>query len=284
MRQSVKRRMWSRVGVIAAVAVSAVGLSLAPAGAVTDTTIGQTGGAHSCYWPTAWTGLQSASTSPSYAVPAGGGLVTSWSVQEGASGGTYQLAVWRPTGGSSYTLVGTAPAPQTIGAGSAVHTYALTTPIAVQAGDVLGLQFGAGPSDCEHDGGSNVSAWYNGALPSIGTNLSFSLLTNSAALNVAATVTTGQCGPGFTAHYSGFSIGGAASGQVWCVNAQGIGTLTIPGLGTAPAQIIRAGNIVWFSANGNNLRVSGYLNTANGASSVVVTKPLSIAGKVLTFT
>ena len=70
---------------------------------------------------------------------------------------------------------------------------------------------------------------------------------------------------------------------LFCVNAQGIGTYTQDGR-IAPAQIIKVGNILWFQADGNNLRNSGYLNTANGASSFVQTKPIPATGKVTSLT
>ena len=137
MRQSVKRRVWSRVGVVAAIAVGAVGLSLAPAGAVTNTTIGQTGATNAC--GSDINVVQVSSLPPvSYVVPAGGGLITSWSADSGTLGFSILLEVWRPAGGSNYKLVGTGPL-QTAAASTGVHTYALAPPIAVHCG--CGQQF-----------------------------------------------------------------------------------------------------------------------------------------------
>jgi len=100
-----------------------------------------------------------------------------------------------------------------------------------------------------------------------------------------AKVGTGRlaCANGLTPHLIVESTtSGLISGE-YCVNLQGIGTYTQDGR-IAPGRIIKVGNIIWFQAMGNNLRVSGYLNTANGASSFVQTKPISATGKVITFT
>ena len=282
MRRSVKRRVWNRVGVVAAVAVAAIGLSLAPAGAVTNTTIGHAQAGSTC--GSELTIVQPQSSLASYTVPAGGGLVSSWSGDSGAgTGSTLQMLLWRPAGGLVYTLVGESPV-KVLAANSGINTFTLVTPIAAQAGDVLGLH-ATGSSYCGPIPGGSSALVRVGAPPALGANLDFSAGYGVAgSANVAATVTTGQCGPGLTAHYIGVTTSGIYGSAVFCLNAMGIGTLSIPGAGTAPAQIIKAGNVVWFSANGNNLRVSGYLNTSTGASSFVETRPFGVSGKVLTLT
>jgi len=281
MRQSVKRRMWSRVGVIAAVAVGAIGLSLAPAGAVTTTTLGQTSANNTCGADV--NAVQTSSVGPSYVVPAGGGLITSWSAATGVFGYTMQLEVWRPVGGTNYTLVGKALAAATEAPNTGVHTYTLSPPIAAQAGDLLGF-FATSASPCGTLISGNKIFGNFGPVPAVGATININQQGNDTLMNIAATVEQGQCGPGLTAHYIGVTTTGVYGSAVFCLNAMGIGTLTVDGVGTAPAQIIKAGNVVWFSANGNNLRVSGYLNTSTGASSFVETRPFSVSGKVLTLT
>jgi uncharacterized repeat protein (TIGR01451 family) len=75
-----------------------------------------------------------------YTVPAGGGTITSWSVNtSGATAGSpYELLIARPSG-ANYQIVGTAterlPAPPL----PAVATFTHAKPIAVHAGDVLGV-------------------------------------------------------------------------------------------------------------------------------------------------
>ena len=279
MRQSVKRRMWSRVGVVAAVAVGAIGLSLAPAGATSATGIGHAGVDAACLYN--FSALTTASSYSTYAVPAGGGLITSWQADSAHFGYTLQFELWRPAGGGQYTLVGRSSAPVTEAANTGVHTYPLSPPIAAQGGDVIGIWCQAGSGGGLSDGGGAYQL-SPGPVPNIGDTLPFYGY-GGYSLNVAATVTTGQCGPGMTAHYSsGFTGSGYDSG-VWCMNAQGIGTYTQDGR-IAPGRIIKVGNILWFQADGNNLRNSGYLNTANGASSFVQTKSISATGKVLTLT
>jgi len=92
-----------------------------------------------------------------------------------------------------------------------------------------------------------------------------------------------RCPAGVTARILSASTNAGAITGVFCVNRAGIGTYTQDGR-IAPAQIIKVGNILWFQANGNNLRNSGYFNTANGASSFVQTKPISATGKVTSLT
>jgi len=94
---------------------------------------------------------------------------------------------------------------------------------------------------------------------------------------------TAHCSNGLTPHVLVAATSAGPITGLFCVNAQGIGTYTQDGR-IAPAQIIKVGNILWFQADGNNLRNSGYLNTANGASSFVQTKPIPATGKVTSLT
>ena len=284
MRQSVKRRVWSRVGVVAAVAVGAIGLSFAPAGAVTNTTIGhaQWSGPYICAQGFQW--VQASSASPSYVVPAGGGAITSWSSQTGDSDSSLALEVWRPAGGDNFTLVGVS-AQQTFPANSGVVTYPVSPPIVVQAGDVLGL-YAVSVSRCLNysgNGGDNAMATLYGPPPAVGTTVNFPYTDyGTYQLNVSATVGP-LCSVGLTAHVLAASTNTGPIAGLFCVNAQGIGTYTQDGR-IAPGRIIKVGNILWFQADGNNLRNSGHLNTANGASSFVQTKPISATGKVTSLT
>jgi Domain of unknown function DUF11/PASTA domain len=113
-----------------------------------------------------------------YAVPAGGGIITSWSFNtSGATAGTpYTLIVAQPSG-SGYTVVGTdtevvpASAP-------AVQTYSLAKPISVSAGDLIGVGVSAS-SDV-------VCYWRGGSLTSsdLLTAVSGSLTSGSSLANV----------------------------------------------------------------------------------------------------
>jgi len=75
----------------------------------------------------------------SYTVPAGGGVITSWSFNTGGAtpGETYTLIVVDPSGGG-YTVV--ASDTETVPSSPpAIETYTLATPIAAQAGDLIGV-------------------------------------------------------------------------------------------------------------------------------------------------
>jgi len=68
---------------------------------------------------------------------------------------------------------------------------------------------------------------------------------------------------------------------VFCVSPYtGIGTYIQDGR-VGPGRLINSNGLVWFQADGNNIRTSGYFNNNNGASSFVQTKPTSATGKVL---
>jgi hypothetical protein len=97
------RRLLLLVGV--AFAALPVGSALA------DTTIGQVGGDPdaSCPGPVVL-------ADTNYVVPAGGGVITSFSFQSTGSGQQVDFLVLRPTGGGSYTVVGET-GPVTLGTG-----------------------------------------------------------------------------------------------------------------------------------------------------------------------
>ncbi len=85
---------------------------------------------------------------PTYTVPAGGGVITSWSTlaTAGRGGAQVKLGVFRPTGppATQYTTVGASVA-QTLQAGS---LNAFPTNIPVEGGETLGLLIVAGTHNC----------------------------------------------------------------------------------------------------------------------------------------
>lgn len=91
------------------------------------------------------------------------------------------------------------------------------------------------------------------------------------------------CAAGLTAHALMATTNIGPITGVYCVNYAGIGTYTQNGVVVA-GRIIKAGSIIWFQAMGNNLRSSGYVNLANGATSFAQTKPTAATGKVTSFT
>src|SRR5690348_13504697 len=132
-----------------------VGLVFAtlPAGsALADTPIGQTGGD-----PTARCAGPIERADTNYAVPPGGGVITSFSFESSPRNAGQQLdfLVLRPRGGSDYTVVGKS-GPVTL-AGTGVETFSLKPnpgPFAVQAGDILGLWFPGALNGCVRDSGA----------------------------------------------------------------------------------------------------------------------------------
>ena len=107
-----------------------------PAGA--STTIGQT-------WPQSspcnlGNVLFQASTAggASYAVPAGGGVITSWSTHAGNTIGAMKLVIVRPLAANQYLVVAASPAQDLFP--NHLNTFTLSPGIAVQGGDLLGLR------------------------------------------------------------------------------------------------------------------------------------------------
>ena len=77
---------------------------------------------------------------PTYAVPAGGGIITAWSWRTGAdSPGSGKLLVLKPTAPPSYTVVAKS-AQQTFSGVNQVNTF--PTRIPVSAGDLIGFRTG----------------------------------------------------------------------------------------------------------------------------------------------
>jgi hypothetical protein len=143
--------------------------------------------------------VQMSSSGPTYAVPTGGGFITAWSMQGGSATdiGPVGLQVWRPTATpGSYTLVGTSPL--TSLTPSVMNNFNLATPIAVQAGDLIGLRL-EGPSMCATVTGNpnDVFGSASGTTPAVGATEAFAS-NSSTELNVAATVsaTAGSGGGG----------------------------------------------------------------------------------------
>jgi hypothetical protein len=150
--------------------------------------------------------VQTASGGASFTVPAGGGVVTSWSTSFGAPGSPLTMVIYRPTATTNvYQIAGadTETLPTPIPA-SHVSTFALASPIATQAGDILGVQFQgetkaacfvhtASKSDVVKDGLAGVAT--PGALytaiseaPEIRSNVSVELV-QSLDLGLSETVT-----------------------------------------------------------------------------------------------
>ncbi|MHB8588959.1 MAG: hypothetical protein ACYDA0_08920 [Candidatus Dormibacteraceae bacterium] len=160
-------------------------MALSANAAFAATVIGSTAGAVTC--AAGFDTVQVSWSSGSYAVPAGGGVITSWSTQAGPLTGPVGLQLWRATTTpQTYQLVGASPlvtlVPWTL------NTTTLATPIPVQAGDLLGLRI-EGRADCGQYTSSVTDTW--GSLltsnPAVGATDTFTYST-FFQVDVAATV------------------------------------------------------------------------------------------------
>jgi hypothetical protein len=128
----------ARVGTIAASLAAAAALVL-PSTALAATEIGSAQGTFQCVNALDFVQASTSSLSGlSYAVPPGGTTISSWSVLAGADTGPIALEVWQPTAPPTYTLEGISPT-VTLTAGT-LNTIALTSPLPVEAGDLIGLK------------------------------------------------------------------------------------------------------------------------------------------------
>jgi hypothetical protein len=129
-------RPFARAGAIASIAL--IGMVLSANAAFAATVIGSATGTVTST-SAGFDTVQISWSSGSYAVPALGGSITSWSTQAGPLAGPVGLQVWRPTTTAlTYVLVGSSPLVSLVP--STLNTFTLATPIAVQEGDLLGLR------------------------------------------------------------------------------------------------------------------------------------------------
>ena len=131
--------------------------------------------------------VQKSSVAVKYAVPAGGGTLTSWSVAAGPNTDTFQLEVWRPAGTDTFTLVFIS-SPQVILANSGVHTFTLSPPVSVNADDRLGLVNTLDDGYCLQSTGNSgdvVDATF-APTPSVGDTRSDFISFDGWQVNVAA--------------------------------------------------------------------------------------------------
>jgi hypothetical protein len=143
--------------------------------------------AFDCIGPSTYLQQATGTTSPSYTVPAGGGLITSWETFGGTSAGAQlKLAVFRPTGApSQFTTVGSS-AQQTIRAGQ--HNRA-DTQIPVLGGETIGLLILSGTHQCALESGSaEVGQRDSLAVHDTGSTFTYSDPNDGALVNVSASV------------------------------------------------------------------------------------------------
>ncbi len=118
---------------VACVVIAGCFVAVAPASAATQ--IGQTSASSPAFCSAGLVAVQdSTGAPPLYSVPAGGGVITSWSYQSDSAGQTVELKVFRRQAASQYLIVGQS-AIETMASGA--NTFATRMP--VQEGDLLGL-------------------------------------------------------------------------------------------------------------------------------------------------
>jgi hypothetical protein len=125
----------------------------------------------------------------SYAVPAGGGVITSWKTQTGALAGTMKLKVVRPTGiANQYFIVGQ-EGPHNIAANTS-PTFSAGVRIPVQAGDLVGM-LGTGTNCVSQQTGKtgyHLQVFPMGTDPAVGSTASIESNGSEAAIEMLATV------------------------------------------------------------------------------------------------
>jgi hypothetical protein len=198
---NVKFRPLVRAGVIPAVMASGM-LALTAIPASAATVIGSAAGSMACVGNIDT--VQETTSGVSYAVPSGGGQITSWSTNALNVFGPAGLLVWRPSAtAGTYTLVA-ATTPVTLKAG--MNTFTLTTPIAVQAGDVLGLRT-QGSTDCIQSAGAGNTIGYR-VGPTVAVGALETMLKDPLPLTIDVSATIGPAStPG-----GGGTGGGCQSG------------------------------------------------------------------------
>ncbi len=114
------------------------------------------------------------------------GTITSWSHQanDSATPGTGRLQVWRPAGGTSYSLVGRSGL--RVFLTDVLSTFA--TKIPVKAGDVLGFRLHSGAPACLITNTVDVVAAVVAADPTVGTTLDFPPGIAEGRVNISATL------------------------------------------------------------------------------------------------
>jgi Ca2+-binding RTX toxin-like protein len=173
--------------------IGVLGALALPAPTLAATTIGEATGSGTQICTTDWTWVQDATapSSPSYAVPAGGGVITRWShtvSSDTPTTATLRLKVFRKTGTKTYLTVGHSAIEPLTSDGLMVFA----TRIKVKAGDLLGLRTGGTEgTDCYRTGQSGDVAELQGNTgepdPPVGTTFN-STFAEMFVLNVAAVV------------------------------------------------------------------------------------------------
>jgi hypothetical protein len=214
----------ARVGLIAS-SLALLAMLLSPTPTLAATTLGTTGDLIDvvCFNPSQDSvQLSSADPAVSYTVAAAGNI-TSWNTQSIGLPGLVGLQVWRlsapatQTSPAFYMLVGASPTVVPTGT-----PITLANPIAVQAGDMIGMRM-EGLVACGHRTGALGDTWATAAgtipaLPVLGTE-PFATPTTSFRLNISATIA--DVTPPPPPPPTGCDSSGSSNGNDECVQQDG---------------------------------------------------------------
>lgn len=151
------------------------------------TTLGQTDPAapagYACGSPTAYLQSAVAAASPSYTVPAGGGVITSWSTQANANADKEaELKVFAPTGTPGSYVVRGQEGPHILAAG-VLNTFPARVP--VEAGEILGLYHGTIGTACGFEGvPGDTTSYVFAAIPDPPVGSTYTTNMNDAGFRV----------------------------------------------------------------------------------------------------
>ncbi len=166
--------------------IGALGALAVPPAALGATTIGQTDstGMASCNPNGTWVQDSTTATGPSYTVPAGGGVITSWQHDAALTGSTMRLKAFRKTAADEYLTVGHSALAQLTIVG--LNTF--PTRFSVQGGDLLGIRTEDGDTRCREGGViGDLARSASGLDPPVGSSIA--LTTNDTSrLNIAASL------------------------------------------------------------------------------------------------
>ena len=176
-------------GTLVLACVTAVLLSTAArAGASTDVTLGQVASASTATGSSSGAAaiqVASATGSPSYVFPAGGGYVHAWQVQDDAQAGQVALLILAPSSGGGYTVAGETAlqtaTPGTLNSFTAPFLYGA-------AGDLVGLSSTGPPLTFTGNAGDQTAS-LSAAYPPLGGALTVGSTQPASDVNLSATVT-----------------------------------------------------------------------------------------------
>ena len=212
--------MFDKGSAVALVAATAVVVGAIPASAQAATIVGSNfDGNLDCDGPSTYFQEATAAGSPSYRVPAGGGVITSWSTQQGVGlSAQAKLGVLHPTGtANEYTTSGSSGVEVLDSA--ALQTFPTRLP--AHAGDTIAVLIVSGTYDCARNGFDplDIAQRDDTTLHDAGNTFTYSDDNNEARINIAASVEPDADGDGYGDETQDGCVGDSARNDD-CVSPQ----------------------------------------------------------------